>query len=131
VRGCFAEAVGISRTLPPIYEKSIVLEKLLSSNDSQIVRYILQDDGRLSGIHRPLSNTEQQGNQARNEIERGMMAFVDEAIEVRKNIFHDFCPPLRLPEGIFVAFVLNLSRSEKNLLQSLVLDDFYCGQGLV
>jgi FMN phosphatase YigB (HAD superfamily) len=131
VRGCFVEGARDCRTAAPIYQNSFTLEKLLGSNDAQVVRYEPQGDGRLAGVFRPLSKAEQKGNQARDEIKAGMLQYADDVIKLRKNLFPAFCPPLKLAEEIFMAFIANLSRSEKAVLQTLILDDFYCGRGLV
>ena len=131
VRGCFAEGVKNDRTARAIYLKSFTLEKMLSSNDAQIVRYVPQPNGRPLGIHKPLSTTEQQGNQARADVRKGMLEYAEDAIALRKNLFPAFRPPLVLPEEIFVAFATNLSPAENDVLQTLILDDHYCGQGLV
>jgi FMN phosphatase YigB (HAD superfamily) len=131
VRGCFVEGAKSRQTAPATYRNSFTLEKLLGCNDAQIVRYTLQEDGRVSGVYKPLSRAERQGNQARADIEKGMLEYTADAIKLRKNLFPAFSPPLRLPEEIFAAFTVNLSRSEHDMLQTLILDDFYCGQGLV
>jgi predicted HAD superfamily hydrolase len=131
VRGCFAENVKNGETAPAIFRSSFTLEKMLGSNDGQIVRYVPQGKGRVSGVHRPLSSREQRGNQARSDIRKGMLEYVDDAIRLRKDLFPAFCPPVSLPEEIFLAFVGALSPVEKDVLQTLLLDDFYCGQGLL
>ena len=131
VRGCFVEGVSGSETASAMYENSFLLEKLLSSNDAQVVRYHLQGDGHVSDVYKSLSKAERQGSQARTDIEKGMLEYVEDAVKLRKDLFPAFCPPLHLPEELFAAFVVNLSRSEKNVLRTLVLDDFYCGQGLL
>jgi predicted HAD superfamily hydrolase len=131
VRGCFAEKIKNVRTAPPIYQNSFTLEKMLGCNEGQIVRYVSEGNGHVSGVHRPLSPRERQGNAARSDIRQGMMEYVEDAVQVRNELFPAFCPPLRLPEEIFVTFIDKLSPSEKDLLQTLILDDFYCGQGLL
>ena len=82
-------------------------------------------------MQRPLSNAQREGSQARTDIRQGMLEYTDDAIDVRRNLFPGYRPPLDLPQELFMAFAGRLSASEKALLQSLVLDDYYCGHGLV
>jgi FMN phosphatase YigB (HAD superfamily) len=131
VRGCFVERAKNFQTAPLICKRSFTLEKMLGTNEGQIVRYVLEGNGRVSAIHKPLSQREQQGNQARTDIRKGLLEYTDDAIQVRKSLFPSFSPPLRLPEEVFLAFVANHSQAEKSVLQTLLLDDFYSGLGLV
>jgi predicted HAD superfamily hydrolase len=131
VRGCFAENVKNDLTAPAIHRNSFTLEKLLGSNDGQVVRYVPQGNGRVTGVHRPLGPREQQGNQTRSDIRQGMLEYVDDAIRLRKDLYPAFCPPVHLPQEIFLAFVGALSPAENDVLETLLLDDFYCGHGLL
>jgi hypothetical protein len=130
VRGCFAEGVRNGQSASPMFQNSFTLEKMLGCNDAQVVRYILQEDGRPLGIHRPLSEAERHGNQARTDIQKGMLEYTEDAIKARKNLFPAFRPPRVLPEEMFAAFIAALSPPEKEVLDTLVSDAHYCGQGL-
>jgi predicted HAD superfamily hydrolase/SAM-dependent methyltransferase len=131
VRGCFAEALHSHQTAMPMYRNGITIEKMLGADEGQIVRYTIHNGGSAVGVHRPLSKAERQGSQARAQIREGMMQYVEDAINLRTNLFPNFQPPLLLPEEVFSAFIAALSPPEKLAMHSLILDDFYCGHGLV
>ncbi|MEN6450480.1 MAG: rhamnan synthesis F family protein [Thermoguttaceae bacterium] len=130
VRGCFFEGADTSVDAPPMYLNSFTLEKMLGSSEGQLIRYT-QQDGDVIGVHRPLSKSEREGNQARLEIRKGMLQYMDDVVQLRAKVFPDFRPPLALPQELFVALVGNQSPAERAVIRQLVLDDFYCGQGLV
>jgi hypothetical protein len=134
-RGCFGDdLVPDSRELG-LYRQSFELEKLLSSDESQIVHYRIEDDTSHGSEVRPVyrENCEVlQGTEAiRADIQTGLMQFVEEAMRVRKDLLPDFVFPIELASALFDAFVTEQSAEEATVLKAIVLDDYYCGRGLV
>lgn len=134
-RGCFGEGlVPDSRELG-LYRQSFELEKLLSSDESQIVHYRLEGETAHGSEVRPVyrENCEVlQGTEAiRADIQAGLLQFVEEAMRVRKDLLPDFVFPIELASALFDAFVTEQSAAEATVLKAIVLDDYYCGRGLV
>jgi hypothetical protein len=50
---------------------------------------------------------------------------------IRDKIIDTFEVPPDIATTLFDEFVRHPSQSEKEILSSLVLDDYYCGRGLV
>jgi len=111
--------------------QSFVLEKLLSSDDAQVVRYSLDSAGGLASEHRELSDAELQTRQVRHEIHAGALKFVDDAIAVRNTLAQDFLIPPEVGNALYEAFMKCPSDTERAVIGALVLDDYYCGRGLV
>ncbi|HNB02414.1 MAG TPA: hypothetical protein PLK61_11465, partial [Nitrosomonas sp.] len=118
-------------TLPLIYKESFSLEKLLSSDDAQIVCYRKTDSGDIAPEFRQLSGEEHQSKLTRSEIRRGIMDFVTQSITIRDTLTGNFEVPAEIAIALFEEFITHPSQSEKDILDSLVLDDHYCGRGLV
>ena len=130
-QGCFTHLASSESTYCAIYEKSFYLEKLLSSNDPQIVRYHVAPDQSVNPEFLELSDAEQKAKLHRDMVQRGALAFVDEAISVRENLSEDLTVPTTLANEIYAGFIKAPSDREIDALQKLVLDDHYCGRGLV
>jgi hypothetical protein len=64
-------------------------------------------------------------------VQRGALAFVDEALSVRGSLLEDFTVPTTLANELYGEFTKSPSARELDVLQKLVLDDHYCGRGLV
>lgn len=120
-----------STTEPVLYRKSFTLEKFFSANDAQIVRYRSSETGEIIPEFRPLSNEEHQSAITRAEIRRGITDFIHQSIKIRNNFVSGFEIPAHIAEMLFLQFMENPSRSERDLMRSIVLDDFYYGHGLV
>ncbi|MCH9639002.1 MAG: hypothetical protein K0U40_05870 [Betaproteobacteria bacterium] len=133
-QGCFGDFVNAFINPPLIFINSFSMEKLLSSDDAQIVRYHLEDSGDTGDIlpeFRNLTEEERQTTETRTAIRRGIMDFVDQSIAVRDKLAGDFTVPPDLAKAIFEAFVEHPSSAELDILGKLMLDDYYCGRGLV
>lgn len=107
------------------------MEKLLSSDDAQIVRYRLENTGNALPEFRELTEAERRTRATRAEIQRGILDFVDCSIAVRDKLISDFIVPPGTAKSLFEAFVEHPSESERKILGKLTLDDYYCGRGLV
>ena len=130
-QGCFGHYLSIGADAPALLVKSFTLEKLLSSNDPQIVRYNMSDAGGVHPELRGLSTEEMQTQKIRAEIQKGALAFVADAIAARHTLIGDFTVPPALARALYEAFIDNTAPSEVAMLRELVLDDHYCGRGLV
>lgn len=130
-QGCFGHFVNALNDPPLIFKKSFSMEKLLSSDDAQIIRYHLENDGSILPEFRQLTEAERQTMAMRAEIHRGIMDFVDRSITIRDKLVSDFVVPPELAKDLFEKFVEQPSESELDILSKLTLDDYYCGRGLV
>ncbi|WP_177166617.1 rhamnan synthesis F family protein [Nitrosomonas sp. Nm51] len=120
-----------SATEPVLYRKSFTIEKLLSADDAQIVRYRTSETGDIIPEFRMLTDEERQSALTRTEIRRGILDFIHQSIAIRNNLLGDFKIPPHIAEALFLQFIENPSQSEHELLRSIVLDDYYYGHGLV
>ena len=127
VNGCFADAVGKHNPMPRMYEQSFLLEKMLSSNDEQVIRYSVSGHPKFRD---PQAATAA-AVEVRKQMQEGAIAFVEEAVRFSDGmgrtpvIGQDRCHQL------YSAFVERLSEGEKDVFRALALDDFYCGRGFV
>jgi LmbE family N-acetylglucosaminyl deacetylase/FMN phosphatase YigB (HAD superfamily)/predicted nucleic acid-binding Zn-ribbon protein len=130
-QGCYAHHADSESNVSAVYRMSFQLEKLLSADDPQVVRYHLDAAGQLTAEQRPLCTEELATRPLRAELRRGAMDFVTDAIAIRHKLMDDFTIPIEQASHIYAAFVENSSPSEDEIIRSLVLDDHYCGRGLV
>jgi len=130
-QGCFGHFINALNDPPLIFRNSFSMEKLLSSDDAQIVRYHLGDINNITPEFRELTDAERKTAATRAEIRRGIMDFVDRSITIRDSLISDFVVPPDTAKNLFEAFVEHPSRSELEILGKLTLDDYYCGRGLV
>ncbi|WP_430231805.1 rhamnan synthesis F family protein [Nitrosomonas communis] len=130
-QGCFGHFVNAFNDPPLIFKNSFSMEKLLSSDDAQIVRYRLENTGNALPEFRELTEAEHRTRATRAEIQRGILDFVDCSIAIRDKLISDFIVPPGTAKSLFEAFVEHPSESELKILGKLTLDDYYCGRGLV
>jgi hypothetical protein len=131
VRGCFGQYVHPTVDATALLVQSFDLEKLLSSDQAQIIRYGIGPSGEAVPEVRVLSRDEVQCQPIRAEVRKGALEFVDDAIATRTKLFGDFVVPTSLGRSLYETLVKCPSEREVALLRSLVLDDHYCGRGLV
>jgi FMN phosphatase YigB (HAD superfamily) len=129
--GCFHHRSALGDAAPIFVLRSFLAEKLLSSDDAQVIRYLLGDNGVLAPEFRSLSQEELDTREIRTQVRSGAMEFVDDVIAVRDGMLPDFQVPPGIAIALFEAFVDELSPAEEAVLSGLVLDDHYCGRGLV
>lgn len=123
---------GAPRENAPLFiAKSFVSEKLLSANDTQLVRYSRDKSGTVSAVFRELSEEEEAVFPLRAAIRAGAMQFVHDAQSVERDLCPGFRFPLWLAAAVFESFVENLSGKESATIKGVTLDDHYCGRGLV
>ena len=78
-----------------------------------------------------LSEQEVAARPSRKELRRGAMDFIDAVIGVHRDLLPDFEVPAECAEGLFKAWADKPSAAEREALHALVLDDHYCGRGVV
>ncbi len=131
VRGCFLEGVRQSSNAPVMYRYSFELEKLLSSNEPQIGYYELEATGALRAHYRDLSAVEVEAVDLRSQIQKGALDYAQDARRLREKLLPDFQPSCWTARMLIDAFLTQRSQREIELLSHIVLDDHYCGRGLV
>ncbi|MES2583167.1 MAG: rhamnan synthesis F family protein [Pseudomonadota bacterium] len=131
VQGCFGQYVLFADDATAMLRQSFDLEKLLSSDEAQIIRYNILPDGAIAPEVRVLSRDEVRCQPIRAEIRKGALQFVDDAIAARTHLLSDFVVPAALGRRLYEELVKTPSEQEVALLRELVLDDYYCGRDLV
>lgn len=131
VKGCFDQYHHASPNGTAMLVQSFDLEKLLSSDEAQVIRYSVGPSGEAASESRVLSRDEVQCQPIRAEVRRGALRFVDDAIATRTKLYGDFVVPTSLGRRVYEKLVERPSDREVALLRGLVLDDYYCGRGLV
>ncbi|HRB96446.1 MAG TPA: rhamnan synthesis F family protein [Nitrosomonas sp.] len=130
-QGYFCHYIHPDINSPVILRESFSLEKLLSSDDAQIVSYRQADSGDILPEFRHLADEERLSMLKRAEIRRGIMDFVNQSIMIRDKLVSDFKVPPDIAIDLFEEFIAHPSQAEQDILGALVLDDHYCGRGIV
>ncbi len=131
VKGCFGQYVVFGPDANALLRQSFDLEKLLSSDEAQIIRYNLMSGGEVVPEVRALSREEVHCQPIRAAIRQGALKFVEDAIATRTHLLGDFVVPVALGRRLYEVLVENPSQREVGLLRELALDDYYCGRDLV
>jgi len=131
IRGCFGENIKPNSDAPIIFSESFTLEKLLSANDPQIEYYELINNDKLIKHYRELSLNEIKPTEIRIPLQHGVLEYVKDAKQIRNDVFPEFIPSITVAQMIIESFITKQCPSEKNFIRSIILDDYYCGRGLV
>lgn len=130
-RGCYVnESIPVFND-SRIFSDSFSLEKLLSANDAQIIKYVVTEEGELDRKFKLLREGELMTKPVRDELQLGSMEFVSQAVDVRENLYSGFKPSLTVADEIYRGFTLNAHEKPNQVLEKLILDDDYCGRGLI
>ncbi|MBX3021246.1 MAG: hypothetical protein KF799_06160 [Bdellovibrionales bacterium] len=125
VAGCFGEGIvdGLSCK---VLANSFELEKLLSSDEAQVVNYH-------AGIpnYKELRSGELATRPWRAKLQSGIDQYVDDIVRLRKTIAPTLRPECEMVTEIFGLFASRQYLSESRTLRQVLLDDDYCGRGLV
>jgi len=127
ISGCFVEGAARSPDTSPMFLHSFLLEKMLSTNDQQVMRYA--SGGRVE--YRVIPGHDDPGLHTRMNVQDAAMKFVMEAVRVRDGMASDLSIGPDLCEMLYGRFSTHLSANERRIFASLELDDFYCGRGIV
>jgi len=125
--GCFVQGAEHKPTSSPMFVHSFLLEKMLSADDEQVLRY--QPSG--SAEFRERGEYIDMGQKTRHEMQQGAMDFVADAVRFRDEMSGSLHIGRAQCEELFSRFVTGLSPAEREMFSSLALDDFYCGRGIV
>lgn len=131
IRGCYLENVEQTNNSPLMYRHSFGLEKLLSSNDAQIVHYELDQEKNLKAHYRKLTDMETKSFSFREELQEGVMRYARDAKDIREQVLPSYKPSCAVAKQLYEAFITQQSQLEVELLQKVALDDHYCGRGVI
>ena len=131
IRGCFLENIRQSSNAPLMYRHSFELEKLLSSNEPQVEFYQTDESGHVRGCYADIHPDEMACRAVRQSLQEGVIDYTADARQVRRKLLPDFQPSCRTAQMLMDAFLGKMSTREKEFLSSIILDDHYCGRGLV
>ncbi len=129
--GCFGDRVPCDPRAPLMYRRSFDLEKMLSASSAQVVRYVLDDELGVRGVFRELSSGERIGRTFRAELQAGIVRYAEDAVRVRTSLLPDFRPSTDVARKLYDQLFQQQSVGEIELFKRVVLDDHYCGRGLV
>lgn len=128
--GYFVDSADPEMCEYAMWQQSFVLEMLLSSDEAQLERYSL-----VNGTAVPIFvNHEQEeiaARDARRQIRAGAFEFVEEYLALKTKALPGLEVTPDIASRVFEIFVRNISNEELDGLNSLVLDDHYCGRGVV
>lgn len=114
-----------------IYTHSFSLEQLLSADDAQIVKYVEAAGGTLEKQFKKLRTEEQSTVKTRSELQKGILAYVEAAVEIKQGIYPKFCPDIEMADLIYTQFINADIKRRNAVLEKMILDDDYAGRGLV
>lgn len=130
--GCFSDRVSrATRGNCTLFDQNFMLEQLLSADDAQVNHYRLDADSTPVAHYQALGDEELAAREIRQQIQAGALAYLQDVLDVRATLHADFLPPRDLAKDIWSTFSVNPDEEERKLLKRLVLDDHYCGRGLV
>lgn len=131
-RGYYGDQISHGESgVSTLWRRSFELETFLSSNDPQVMCYVTDKNGMPEALYQEHSVDEQQSLHTRADIHRGIAAFVNDFFSLKNSVYPELTLPATLPDMLFEEFVDHMSSSEREILSSLVLDDHYCGRGIV
>ena len=131
-RGYYGDQISLAESsVSSLWRRSFELETLLSSNDPQVICYLLDKNDKPEAIYQEYSDDEQKSLNTRTNIHSGMTSFIDDFFSLRNSVYPELKLPATLPEMLFGEFVESMSSAEREMLSGLVLDDHYCGRNIV
>jgi predicted HAD superfamily hydrolase len=131
LRGCFLENADPHSAEAMIYRNSFFLEKLFSSDDPQLEHFEKDADGKVKGCFHALTPEEEACAEYRRDFRAGAQDYVEDARRIRTSLLPDFRPSCLTARMLMEAFLGEFSIKESEFLSKIVLDDYYCGRGLV
>ena len=81
--------------------------------------------------YRELSSDEIESFNFRAELQKGVIRYTHDAINCREQILSSYKPSIKVAKQLYDAFIVQQSKLESDLLKNIVLDDYYCGRGIV
>ncbi|WP_165786064.1 hypothetical protein, partial [Klebsiella sp. E-Nf3] len=99
--GCFIDnSISLQNENSVILRQSFELEKLLSSDDTQIVKYILEN-ATVTPVYKQQRPEELITKDIRTELQKGCMDFVRDARDIRNTLYPDFSPSLTIADSLY------------------------------
>ncbi|MBX7487828.1 hypothetical protein K3177_04810 [Qipengyuania sp. GH25] len=126
-KGCFVQGAEQKASSSPMFVNSFILEKMLSADDEQVLRYLSSGTAEF----RERGDYLEAGQSTRREMQEGAMDFVADAARFRDEMGVSLRFDRAQCEALFSRFVTGLSPVEKDIFSNLALDDLYCGRGIV
>ena len=130
-RGCYIKDAKRAPTSDVMYLKSFELEKLLSSNDGQVIKFIADDNNFVHAECRELSIEELSSKILRDDLHKGAMQFVKNANQIRQDLLQSFTPSINVSKALVTEFLERKSDKETVIISKIKIDDHYCGRGIV
>ncbi|MBI5612848.1 MAG: hypothetical protein HY942_07275 [Gammaproteobacteria bacterium] len=130
-QGYYGHRIVGGASASPLWRLSFVLEMLLSSDDAQVACYEPLGERPAVPSFQPFSDEELGARTVRADIRRGVIAYVDDALAIRRNVYPEFAGTTGLPIWLFEEFVECMSDQERETMAGLVLDDHYNGRDIV
>jgi len=125
--GCFAKGARRDTSAPPLFLHSFLLEKMLSADDEQVIRYAATGTVEF----REPGDYPTEATNTRRAMQQGAMDFVRDAVRFRDDMGASPILNVERCEQLYARFVTHLSSAEKKMFAHLALDDFYCGRGII
>lgn len=129
VAGCYCHNVGEGEH-PPMLQQSFQLEKLLSADSAQVVRYHAAAAEAVPQF-KTLSEVEVATRPGRSQVREGALEFIADWLAWTDRLGLQLDVPVDLSRALYEAWVGDLSESERQVLSNFALDDFFCGRGVV
>ena len=126
--GCFGEWFQSHQEGSLMNRQSFLLEKLLSADQGQLLRYVRGSEG--IGVElRATGPEERRAVPVRKELRAGADAFVSRALQLT-DLCDDWFVPPETARALFEAYCSNPSPADKQIHASLACDDYYSGRGI-
>lgn len=129
--GCYVELGQAKNIGSRIFSNSFCLEQLLSANDPQVTKYVFDEDNLFKPRFKVLSEAELSTQPTRNALQEGAMDFVNQSVEIRNKFYNSFVPSVEIADVLYADFIEATLENKNNVLEKMVLDDDYCGRGLI
>lgn len=129
IEGCFVnngrELFGGSK----IYSKGFLLERILSSDDAQIIKYDLEGNKQ---IFKKLRTQELSGVKMRQKIQESAILYIENARKIKEELYPNFSPSCMISNLLFNNFCEEVEQrmGEDFCINHIVLDNDYCGRGI-
>lgn len=131
-KGCYVSE-GISNFPDShVYSHNFMLEKLLSADSAQLTHYTV--DNQTNKIHphyKLLREKELSTQSVRAALQKGILDYAVRAKRIQKELYPEFTPDITIANSLYSEFIHHNSKYGNNTLKKMILDDDYCGRGLV
>lgn len=130
-QGCFVEFGQAKIEGSRIFSNSFCLEQLLSANDAQVTKYASNEENIIVPCFKVLSEQELSTQSTRNAVQEGTMNFVQQSVDIKNKLYPGFVPSVEIADVLYADFIKATLVEKNRVLEKMVLDDDYCGRGLI